>query len=67
LGVAEMTRFGMAPQDFAELAALMAAVIQHDAHVKSQVNRLRGRFTRMHYCFGEEDFPEGLALLRRLL
>jgi aminomethyltransferase len=67
LGVAEMTRFGMAPQGFAELAALMAAVIQHDAHVKSQVNRLRGRFTRMHYCFGEEDFPEGLALLRRLL
>lgn len=67
LGVAEMTRFGMGQSDFADLAGLIAAVLREGADVKSEVNRLRGRFTEMHYCFGEKDFPEALALLRRLL
>jgi aminomethyltransferase len=41
LGVAEMTRFGMGPDDFAALADLLAAVILEDRPVKNQVHELR--------------------------
>jgi aminomethyltransferase len=50
-GVQEMTRFGMGPEDFAELAALMADVIQKDANVADEVTKLRKRFLEMRYCF----------------
>jgi glycine/serine hydroxymethyltransferase len=65
-GVAEMTRFGMGPTDFAEPAGLTAAVLKEGAEVKSEVNRFGGRFAEMQHRFGEKDFPESLALLRRL-
>jgi aminomethyltransferase len=63
LGVAEMTRFGMEPDDFRELASLMRDVIVADADVAERVRELRKRFREMRYCFGTEDFPE---LTRRL-
>jgi aminomethyltransferase len=67
LGVAEMTRFGMGPDDFRRLAELIAAVVLADAPVKKQVTRLRGSFLGMRYCFQEADYPEVAERLRSLL
>jgi len=67
LGVSEMTRFGMEPSDFQELAVLMAACINKNAAVKDHVRDLRQRFLEMRYCFREEDYPEVAAQLRATL
>ena len=66
LGTSEMTRFGMGPADFAELAGLIAAVIDESATVKDKVRELRGRFLSMRYCFQEQDYPEAAERLRGL-
>jgi len=63
LGSAEMTRFGMGPSDFAEVAALMAEVINGDAVVAEEVARVRQRFLDLQFCFREEDYPEVAAKL----
>ena len=63
LGVAEMTRFGMGPQDFAQVAELMAAVVNEEARVGAAVAELRGRFTELQYCFSGPEFE---PLVRRL-
>ncbi len=67
LGTAEMTRFGMGPADFAEVAGLMAAVVNDGTPVSQEVRELRGRFTDLQYCFREEDYPEVAAGLRQTL
>jgi aminomethyltransferase len=67
LGTAEMTRFGMGPADFSELAGLMAAVINKNARLRNQVRNLRSRFLTMRYCFAEEDYQDVAARLRDLL
>ena len=67
LGVAEMTRFGMLPGDFRELAGLMAAIVNDDAQVADQVRELRGRFLDMQYCFRGEEYPEVASQLRATL
>jgi aminomethyltransferase len=67
LGVAEMTRFGMRPDDFSELAGLMASVILDDRDVANQVRELRHRFLTMRYCFREEDYPAISERLRATL
>lgn len=56
LGVSEMTRFGMGPEDFQELAGLMAALINRGTDVKKEIMALRERFLEMRYCFQERDF-----------
>jgi aminomethyltransferase len=63
LGVAEMTRFGMGPLQFAEVAALIAAVVLEGRGVAAEVRRLREPFTEMQYCFRGPDFD---PLMRRL-
>jgi len=67
LGVAEMTRFGMGPEDFRELAELTTAVVDKNASVKEKVSALRRRFLDMRYCFREEDCPDVITRLRGLL
>jgi aminomethyltransferase len=64
LGVAEMTRFGMGPEDFAALAGIMAGIILEDRGAKAEVRDLRQGFRGLRYCFGEDDFPEALRALR---
>ncbi len=64
LGVAEMTRFGMGPEDFAALAGIMAGIILEDREAKAEVRDLRQGFRGLRYCFGETDFPEALKALR---
>jgi aminomethyltransferase len=63
MGVQEMTRFGMEPDDFAELAQLMAAVIRDGKKVLTDVKKMRSRFDQMRYCFSGrqvEDLIEQL-------
>jgi len=63
LGVAELTRFGMGPADFARVAELMAAVILEGRDVRDEVVRLRSQFTEVGYCFKGGEFD---ALKERL-
>ena len=65
LGVAEMTRFGMEPEDFRELAGLMARVIREKADVKREARDLRRRFLEMRYCWHEADYEDVVSELRR--
>ncbi len=58
LGVSEMTRFGMQPRDFQELATLLADIILKDAAIGEEIKTFRKRFLEMHYCFAENEFPE---------
>ncbi len=67
LGVAEMTRFGMGPADFAAVAALMAAAVNDGARVSDQVETLRGRFTELRYCFSGPEFEPLMKRLHELL
>jgi aminomethyltransferase len=67
LGVAEMTRFGMGPEDFAALAVLIAEVVLEDRPVTDRVCDLRRDFLELHYCFEQEEFADALKELRELL
>jgi aminomethyltransferase len=67
MGVSEMTRFGMGPADFGELAGLIRDVIDDGATVKPRVVELRQRFREMRYCFAEDEVAERLSSLRELL
>jgi aminomethyltransferase len=56
MGTQEMTRYGMAVEGFLELADLIAAIVARsddgvDEALAARVRALRGRHTRMHYCF----------------
>ena len=67
LGVAEMTRFGMAPADFAQAARLMAAVVLHGADVGPEVRRLRSEFRDLGYCFSGPEFEPLVQRLHELI
>jgi aminomethyltransferase len=63
LGVAEMTRFGMGPEDFREVAELMAAAILRGKNVGDEAAALRHRFTEIGYTFSGDEFA---ALVEKL-
>jgi aminomethyltransferase len=63
LGVAEMARFGMQPEDFADLAVLIAEVVNRDTNVTEQVKALRGKFLDLKYCFKDTEALETLYKL----
>ena len=67
MGVSEMTRFGMGPADFGELAELIRDVIADQATVKPRVADLRKRFLEMNYCFTEDEFGNRLRELQKLV
>ena len=67
MGVQEMTRFGMQPADFAELAQLMSDCILTGASVRDAVVRLRGRFLEMRYCFTGGEVDGMMAALHALI
>jgi aminomethyltransferase len=66
MGVSEMTRFGMGPEDFGELAELVRDVIVDDATVKPRVAEFRRRFSDMRYCFSEQEVNEKAGILHTL-
>ena len=55
LGVAEMTRFGMQPEDFQTLAQLMADVILHSKKVKEKTLELRQKHLDLKFSFNTND------------
>jgi aminomethyltransferase len=67
MGVQEMTRFGMQPADFSELAQLMAECILKNRIVKDEVIRLRRRFLDMRYCFTGSEASELIQKLHALI
>jgi aminomethyltransferase len=58
MGVSEMTRFGMGPQGFEQLAQLVRDVVMDDKPVKEAVSRLRQQFLDIKYCFDDDAFEE---------
>jgi aminomethyltransferase len=67
MGVSEMTRFGMGPGDFGELAELIRDVIANESNVKPRITEFRKRFSEMKYCFTSEEFEDRLGELHRLI
>jgi len=67
MGVSEMTRFGMGPEDFGELAELIRDVIVDQSTVKPRVAELRKRFLEMKYCFTADEFEKRLGELHSLV
>ncbi len=67
MGVSEMTRFGMEPADFGELAELIRDVVADRATVKPKVAEFRKRFLEMKYCFTEQEFGDRLQALHKLV
>lgn len=60
MGVNEMTRFGFGPEEFDQLANIMADCILRKKEVGEDVKRLRSGYTRMKYCFDESDVVSAL-------
>jgi aminomethyltransferase len=67
LGVAEMTRFGMGPEDFENLAQLARDVVMENADVAHEVRRLRAGFQELHYCFRGGQFEQAVRELQDLV
>lgn len=67
MGVAEMTRFGLAEDDFRELGELVRAVVLDGADVREKVAAFRSRFTELRYCFGQDEVADVLERLHRTL
>ena len=67
LGVAEMTRFGMGPADFAQVAALMAASIAGRTGTADAVRQLRSGFTDLGFCFKGPEFEPLVQRLHELI
>ncbi len=66
-GVQEMTRFGMGPDDFRELAQLIRDVIVGGRQVKEEVTAFRQRFLTMRFCFPAEGFADLMEQLHRMI
>lgn len=60
MGVSEMTRFGFGREDFARLAELMADCILRNRDVTAEVKKLRADYTKMLYCFDDEEMRDAL-------
>jgi aminomethyltransferase len=63
LGVAEMTRFGLTPEDFGTVAAWLAAVVREGAKVRAEVAVFRRRFQELRYCLQGDQYAGVLARL----
>jgi glycine hydroxymethyltransferase len=58
IGVQEMTRFGMGPDEMRRIAELMKACIADKKNVKDEVNRFRAEFQEVKYSFDGMNGPE---------
>jgi aminomethyltransferase len=67
LGVAEMTRFGMGPEDFGPLAQLVRDVVVQAAAVPDEVRKLRAEFQELRYCFRGGQFEQAVRELQGLV
>jgi len=67
MGVSEMTRFGMGPQDFEQLAQLMRDVVLDNKMVKEEVSRLREQYLEIGYCFKADAFEDQIKQMMELI
>jgi aminomethyltransferase len=67
MGVSEMTRFGMGPEDFTALAGLIRDVVRDGKTVQDQVVKLRSGFRDLHYCFSDEVLERQVEELHGLI
>jgi aminomethyltransferase len=67
MGVSEMTRFGMGPEDFKVLAGLIREVVHDGKSVQDQVVRLRSGFRELRYCFSDEELERQVQELHGLI
>ena len=67
LGVQEMTRFGMGPEDFRTLAQYIREVVVDGRSIREEVAAFRKRFLEMRYCFAEEEFSGLMEKMHRLV
>ncbi|WP_372682005.1 glycine cleavage system aminomethyltransferase GcvT [Desulfosarcina sp.] len=67
MGVSEMTRFGMDPQAFQQLAQLIRDVVMDDIQAKEAVSRLRAQYLDIRYCFDGDAFEEPIKMLMEKL
>ena len=67
MGVQEMTRFGMQPAHFEELAGLLHAVVIENRNVQKEVAVFRKQFVDMQYCFSASEFESEIQKLHQLL
>jgi aminomethyltransferase len=67
MGVSEMTRFGMKAPDFERLAELIAQVVLNGKTVGDEVQKLRGNFTEIGYCFSAKEYETQMQQLHSLI
>ncbi len=67
MGVQEMTRFGMQPDDFKTLAQLFKDLLLEGRDVKSEVASFRKNFLEMQYCFSRDQFEDQIQKLHDIL
>ncbi|UCF97904.1 MAG: glycine cleavage system aminomethyltransferase GcvT [Spirochaetaceae bacterium] len=67
MGVSEMTRFGMGPEDFRSLAGLIRAAVLDGKSVLDEVIRLRSGFQDLRYCFADEELEQQVQELHGLI
>ncbi|MCK5007726.1 MAG: hypothetical protein KAR73_10080, partial [Spirochaetales bacterium] len=67
MGVSEMTRFGMEPENFRTLAELIRDVLVDGKSVQDEVIRLRSRFQDLRYCFSDAELDSQVEQLHRLI
>lgn len=67
MGVSEMTRFGMQPDDFRELAVLIHDAVVNNANVTDKVKALRQRFLDLQFCFHGGEYADVIQKLHELL
>lgn len=60
MGVSEMTRFGFGPEEFAQLAKLMADCVLRGRDIGDDVAALRSGYTKQRYCFDDAEFEAAL-------
>ena len=67
MGVSEMTRFGMGPEDFKRLAGYIHEVVVAGKSPKEEVTAFRKQFLTMKYCFSGREFEPLLEKLHRMI
>jgi aminomethyltransferase len=67
LGVAEMTRFGMGPEDFKQLASYIKEVIVDNKDMKEEIKKFRLRFSSMKYCFSDDQLVPYIQKIHKLV
>jgi aminomethyltransferase len=67
MGVSEMTRFGMGPEDFKALAGLIREVVRDRRSVRDQVVGLRSGFRELRYCFSDKELERHVEELHALI